>query len=362
MSSVSNKFWISTVSRDHVRVGIQEGICQVCHGKKAPLARMKKDDWIIYYSPKISMGGKVPCQKFTAIGQIADNNIYQHKMTENFSPFRRNVSYIKNANEVPILPLLDQLSFTQGKKNWGAKFRFGFFEISDKDFDVIRSKMLTNNAHASEQEDGKKFSSINQKTSRQLSMPCIDKAAAKKRRCSTNSEQSLLDKSEEKSLIFKINTEQKTMNIELSHTEFAKSTPENIWSIWSDVSTWSIWDHGLEWCKLKENNKFEVNGEAILQPKGSPIPLSIRFTECTPNKSFTDEGTFELGAIQFSHSVSTCRNGVEITHSFKYIPANPKAKNIFEATMLVKIKDELPQSVKALANYAEKHSENLQHA
>lgn len=144
------------------------------------------------------------------------------------------------------------------------------------------------------------------------------------------------------------------MVIELTHTESAKADSESVWKTWSDVSTWSEWDHGVEWCKLKEGNRFELNGEASLLPKGSPFPLNIRFIECTPNKSFTDEGKFELGSIQFSHKVIPYKDGVKITHSLKYVPANPKAKKTFEMQMLPKIQKELPESVKTLAKYVER--------
>lgn len=143
MSGIASaKYWVSTVSREHVLVGKEGGFCQVCHGKKGPLARMKKDDWIIYYSPKMSMGEKESYQKFTAIGKIADDNIYQFKMFEGFIPFRRDVVYAKDAKEVDIRPLLGRLSFTQGSANWGAKFRFGIFEISKQDFDIISQSMM----------------------------------------------------------------------------------------------------------------------------------------------------------------------------------------------------------------------------
>jgi hypothetical protein len=41
------KYWINVISKDHVLRGIHEGITQSGHGKKTPLKRMKKDDWII---------------------------------------------------------------------------------------------------------------------------------------------------------------------------------------------------------------------------------------------------------------------------------------------------------------------------
>ena len=141
MSALSSKYWISTVSREHVLIGVDGGFCQMCHGKKGPISRLKPGDWLVYYSPKMSMEGQEKCQKFTAIGQIVDDNIYQYKMTASFVPFRRKVDYIKNVSEQSIVPLLDELSFTKGNKNWGAKFRFGLFEISQEDFKIIKNLM-----------------------------------------------------------------------------------------------------------------------------------------------------------------------------------------------------------------------------
>ena len=142
MSAATTKYWIGTVSREHVLVGVEGGFCQVCHGKKGPLARMKKGDWLIYYSPKEALGGNEPCQKFTAIGRIADDRVYQFKMSDNFIPFRRNVTYLNPIKEQPIRPLLADLSFTQESPNWGMKFRMGLFEISEEDFRLIEQCMV----------------------------------------------------------------------------------------------------------------------------------------------------------------------------------------------------------------------------
>lgn len=135
------KYWVGTVSREHVLVGVEGGFCQVCQGKKSPLARMKKGDWLIYYSPKESFEGNEPCQKFTAIGKIVDEDVYTFKMSNDFIPFRRNVAYLHGIKEQPIRPLLDRLSFTRGTKNWGMKFRMGLFEISKNDFELIQKYM-----------------------------------------------------------------------------------------------------------------------------------------------------------------------------------------------------------------------------
>ena len=49
---------------------------QIIIGKAAPLKRMKQNDKIIYYSPKLTMESKEPYQAFTALGEIADETIF----------------------------------------------------------------------------------------------------------------------------------------------------------------------------------------------------------------------------------------------------------------------------------------------
>jgi predicted RNA-binding protein len=135
------KYWINVISKEHVLRGIKEGITQSGHGKEAPLKKMKKGDWIIFYSPKQSFEDQEKLQAFTAIGQLPDDTIYQFEMSSTFKPFRRKVLF-KKSKEVAILPLINKLEFIKDKKHWGFMFRFGLFEVTEKDFIVIADMML----------------------------------------------------------------------------------------------------------------------------------------------------------------------------------------------------------------------------
>ena len=135
------KYWIIVASKDHVQNGIKDGIAQACHGKASPLKKMKPKDVVIFYSGKQTFGKPDKCQEFTAIGQVADEEIYQFQMTEDFCPFRRKIDFIESKC-ISILPLINDLQFIQNKKSWGYPFRFGFFEINQHDFDLISSQML----------------------------------------------------------------------------------------------------------------------------------------------------------------------------------------------------------------------------
>ncbi|MDR3478620.1 MAG: EVE domain-containing protein [Gammaproteobacteria bacterium] len=134
------RFWIGTVSKEHVLLGKAGGFAQVCHGKQLPLKRMSKGDILIYYSPSYRYGDKSPYQCFTALGVILENSVYQVEMTPDFAPYRRNVRYLQTA-DASIKPLISQLHFIQNKDKWGYAFRFGILSISCADFMTIAHSM-----------------------------------------------------------------------------------------------------------------------------------------------------------------------------------------------------------------------------
>lgn len=135
------KYWIVVASKEHVQSGVEAGFCQACHGKSSPLKRMSKGDWLVYYSSKKVFGEKEPYQKFTAIGRIEDDQVYQHDMGNGFVPFRRNVAF-EECRDVEIRPMIDSLSFIRDKQRWGAPFRYGLLEIGEGDFRLIADRML----------------------------------------------------------------------------------------------------------------------------------------------------------------------------------------------------------------------------
>lgn len=141
MTKRETKYWIIVASKDHVKSGMEQGIAQACHGKVEPLKRMRKDDFVIFYSGKQTLGKPETCQKFTAIGRVKDDEVYPFQMTENLCPLRRRIDFFESTN-ISILPLINDLSFIQSKKSWGYPFRYGFLEIKKHDFDLISSQML----------------------------------------------------------------------------------------------------------------------------------------------------------------------------------------------------------------------------
>jgi len=132
--------WVAVASAEHVAIGRAQGFMQVGHGKGAPLKRLHAGDRIAYYSPVRVFGTKDACQAFTAIGTVRDERVYQGVMAGGFEPFRKDVDWL-DAVEAPIRPLLDALSFTQGKSNWGYAFRFGLLKVTADDMALIAEAM-----------------------------------------------------------------------------------------------------------------------------------------------------------------------------------------------------------------------------
>ena len=137
--------WIAVASADHIRLGRSQGVMQVGHGKGAPLRRLRPGDWVAYYSPVETYGQPRPCRSFTAFGRVMDGEPYQHDMGGGFVPWRRDVAWLA-AREAPITPLLQELSFSKGQRNWGYKFRFGLFEVSAADMAIIAAVMTVDSA------------------------------------------------------------------------------------------------------------------------------------------------------------------------------------------------------------------------
>ena len=137
--------WIAVASAEHARRGRDEmtpGFMQLCHGKLAPIKRVKPGDRVAYYAPAATMGGKDKLQRFVSIGIVQAGEPYAYDMG-GFVPFRRDVVYVP-AQEASILPLLDDFEFVEDRSRWGYKFRFGLFQVSDHDMQLIAGAMQAN--------------------------------------------------------------------------------------------------------------------------------------------------------------------------------------------------------------------------
>jgi hypothetical protein len=97
-------------------------------------------DRIVFYSPRERMEGGESLQAFTAAGRIVDEVPYQVKQSKDFRPFRRKTEYFKS-KDASIHPLLEELSFTKGRSNWGAALRMGILQMKREDYMKIAMTM-----------------------------------------------------------------------------------------------------------------------------------------------------------------------------------------------------------------------------
>ncbi len=86
------------------------------------------------------MGTGATLRAFTAAGRIIDDAPSQIEQSHNFHPFRRRTQYFKS-KQASIHPLLEDLTFTRGRRNWGIAFHRGAFRINPEDFTKIARAM-----------------------------------------------------------------------------------------------------------------------------------------------------------------------------------------------------------------------------
>jgi hypothetical protein len=133
-------YWILVAAKNHVLQGVTGEYAQAAHGKSNPLRRLKVGDGIIYYSPKLELGGTVSCQRFTALGCVVGEELYQVNLDDKFNPYRRHVKYL-TSHETALTPLIPRLKFIKDKERWGNIFKFGIIHIPPEDFKLIATSM-----------------------------------------------------------------------------------------------------------------------------------------------------------------------------------------------------------------------------
>ncbi|WP_293865894.1 EVE domain-containing protein [uncultured Alsobacter sp.] len=133
-------YWLGVACAAHVRRGRGEGFMQLCHGRAAPLRRIRPGDGIVYYSPTTQMGVPDGYRSLTAIGRVRERDTYRVTMAPGFEPFRRDVEWAAS-REIAIAPLLPLLSFSAGNRNWGYQLRRGIVPMTAEDFELIAGAM-----------------------------------------------------------------------------------------------------------------------------------------------------------------------------------------------------------------------------
>jgi hypothetical protein len=140
VSSAGQRFWINTVSLDHVDAAIDGGFTQADHGANRRLSRPQPGDEMIFYSPRMNLLGGDAVRQFTAWATITGEQPYQVTVSDDFRPWRLAAAF-HPCTRVDAKPLVGQLSFIADPTHWGLPFRRGLFAIPQEDFIMIATHM-----------------------------------------------------------------------------------------------------------------------------------------------------------------------------------------------------------------------------
>jgi hypothetical protein len=138
--SREQRFWINTVSLDHVQAAAEGGFTQADHGAKTRLGRPQPGDEMVFYSPRTSRQGGRPVRQFTALATITGAEPYQAVVSDEFRPWRLAATF-RPCTPVDAKPLVERLSFITDTAHWGLPFRRGLFRIPGDDFSTIAARM-----------------------------------------------------------------------------------------------------------------------------------------------------------------------------------------------------------------------------
>jgi hypothetical protein len=136
VSATDQRFWINTVSLDHVEAAIAGGFTQANHGANTQLRQPRRGDEMIFYSPRTRLRGGEPVRQFTAWATVTGDKPYQAHVSDDFHPWRLTVQF-HPCRRVEAKPLVGELSFITDPDHWGLPFRRGLFRIPQRDFKII---------------------------------------------------------------------------------------------------------------------------------------------------------------------------------------------------------------------------------
>lgn len=94
-------------------------------------------------------------------------------------------------------------------------------------------------------------------------------------------------------------------------TKSSKATKEQIWSVWTDVKNWNIWDKEVESSSIF--GAFEVGTFGQLKAKNGP-KSKFEIIESTKNRSFTNRTKLPLCILDFIHEMKESDDSILITH------------------------------------------------
>ena len=145
--------WLAIIPFEIARSERDGGYAQLGHGMYAVVSSLKKDDWIVYYSPRERLGDGDSVEALTAIGRVMSKWPYKVRRPTAISVYRVKVNVIEEARQVLFAPSANQLQLIQRYELiWKLVVRGGLHEISIANLRIIakamRAKLDTHGSQA----------------------------------------------------------------------------------------------------------------------------------------------------------------------------------------------------------------------
>lgn len=135
---------------------------------------------------------------------------------------------------------------------------------------------------------------------------------------------------------------------QFEHTLTTKAKAGTVWELYSDITTWTMWDKGIVSASLE--GPFNQGTRGFLQPEGQE-PLSFELTDVQPLYGFSDITDIPKAGIQvhFTHLLVESDGETQVTHKVQITgPSAEKLGPQFGAHMV----EGIPQTMERLAALA----------
>ena len=97
-----------------------------------------------------------------------------------------------------------------------------------------------------------------------------------------------------------------------SRTVSTSASPEAVWALWSDPTTWPTWDPAVVSVALDAEFAEGTTGTMVLTG-GIEVPVSLEVVE--PGRRYLDQLTMGELVIRIDHVVEPTEGGAEVTVS-----------------------------------------------
>ncbi len=120
------------------------------------------------------------------------------------------------------------------------------------------------------------------------------------------------------------------MTWEFEHSIITDARKDEIWTLYSNVESWPLWDHGIEDISLDGEFMEGTNGKIKIEGQGY---LNYRITMADPDKGYTDETVIE-----------DLKTTIEFVHTFVDLP-DGKIRLTNHVTILCPGKEEMEKEI-----------------